>query len=269
MEPTISNNPTPISGAVLSYEGILDAIAQKRICIRILKEEGDSKKFDSPDDFEEAIDNQQQTPQNAVESAGYLMYPDAYWDGTQFVRIGRTGYELRPNQHAVIKTYQWIKFSKDYCALHFGLHRYQMIGVFIGSGQIQPGWGHAPLYITIWNSSKVSFLIRRDTPLSRLVFLPTTSSKVTGMHTTERIIRETIEEDLVEQTKRENRRKLLALSLEIGSIIVVVAAFFLGAQLVPLLAEQPHINSTYAGLLVSAFTYLVIQVSKTVKGPKS
>lgn len=256
----IPNDPTTnISGAVLSDRDIRRIVAQGKISIKTPKE-------DRKDEFENAIEDERENPPSCLESAGYLMKPDAYWDGNDFVLIGRAGYELRPNQHAVVRTLQHIKLSEDYCALHFGLHRNQMVGVFIGNGQIQPEWGPAPLYVTIWNSGKANFIIRREEAISRLMFLRMTSGNVTGRFTRERVVRDSIKRDLAEQTARERREKLRVLALDTVGIALIVAAFFFGSLALPFLAGPPPINSNYIGLFFGAITYLIVGARDTWKG---
>jgi deoxycytidine triphosphate deaminase len=260
----VPNDPTHIQGAILSDEDILSIANQKKIFIKTPKEE-QSRNFHDPNEFDNAIEGHRD-PLGCLESAGYLLLPDAYWDGNDFKQIGRSGYELKPNQHAVIRTFQWIKFSDDYCALHFGLHRYQMIGIFVGTGQIQPEWGPAPLYVTIWNSGKANFVIRKDEPLSRLVLLRMTSGNITGRITQERVVRDSIKDDLTEQTTKERKTKLRTLAFEIIGIVLVIAAIFLGSHLLPFLSAPPSINSAYIGAFFAVLGYLVLRILDTLKG---
>lgn len=260
-----SNDPTNILGAVLSDEDIRRIIAEEKIFIKTPREE-DSKDFYNSNEFDNAIEGQRENPSGCLESAGYLMKPYAYWNGKDFIRIGRSGYVVKPNQHTVIKTFQWIKFSKDYCAFHFGLHRNQMVGVFVGSGQIQPEWGPAPLYVTIWNSGKANFAIKTDEAISRLIFTRMTSSNITGRYTLERVVRDSIKQDLAEQAAKEVKERIRVLVLEVVGIIIVVGAFFVGPLVLPFLGVPPRINDSYGGLLSAALAYILLRAIDTLKG---
>lgn len=209
-------------GGMLSDTDICAAVSRGEIVIKI------PKGVDDSGPYEDAIcDASDVKPAGSLEPASLALQVFAYFDGDKFRPIPRSGLVLRPSQSVVVKTKQHVGLSNRYAALQFGLHRNQMDGVVVSTGQIQPGWGKdepCPLYIRVWNHGRTKFTLHQGKAISRLMFFPLTS----GAHrrgTSEAEVLAGITKGLEDQAKEaafSQRLRLLGSSLVLTLVIVLL-----------------------------------------------
>lgn len=255
-------------GGMLSDTDICAAVSRGEIVLKI------PKGADDTGPYEDAIcDASDVKPAGSLEPASLALQMFAYFDGDDFRPIPREGLVLRPNQSIVVKTKQHLGLSNRYAALQFGLHRNQMDGIVVSSGQIQPGWGKdepCPLYVRVWNHGRTKFTLREGKEISRLMFFPLTS-EAHRRGTSEADVLHGITKGLEDQAKAASFSQRIRLVTFTLAITLVIALLLILPHWWAFLRESAaqSVLSIVLGSLLVGFAAVLGDIFPILRGVRS
>jgi len=208
-------------------------------------------------------------PAGCLESMGYELVPDAYYDGrSREFKSLHDEYTIKPNEQAVFSSRQRVKLTRHMGALHFGRYSRQVSGMVIGAGLIQPGWGlhePTPIYISVSNLSQAPVTIRPDTRLSRLVFFRVTSPIDHFQITTPEVILNEIKGDIKRQQRSARVRRAWIAARNILGIVITIAVFFAAVFLFPDL-HQPPLSQVFGVITAGLIAYFFTRTFRAIRG---